>query len=388
MSAELPARNETPLSILHVYKDYAPVLGGIENHVRDLAEAQACAGHRVTVLVASRTRRHEDAILAGVRVVRVARWGTVASTPLAPGFLRWLPRLDADIVHLHFPHPPGEVAWLLRGAGRPAVVTYHSDIVRQRVIGALYRPLLAHVLDRAAAIIANSPPYVDSSPELRRRRAQCTAVPLGVDLGRFAGGAAAAAAVRERLLPGAGSRPVLLFVGRLRYYKGLDVLLHALKRLPEAVLLVVGDGPMRTEWETLARRLHAPDRVVFAGDVDAEELPACYRLADVFVLPSTLRAEAFGTVLVEAMAAGVPLVSTELATGTSWVNRHGETGLVVPPSDPDALAAAITALLRDPEQRRRMGAAGRERARAEFSLQAMVTGVERVYRRVLSRPSP
>lgn len=388
MSPELPARGDARLSILHVYKDYAPVLGGIENHVRDLAEAQARAGHRVTVLVASRTRRHEDAILDGVRVVRVARWGTVASTPLAPGFLRWLPHLEADVVHLHFPHPPGEVAWLLRGGGRPAVVTYHSDIVRQRVIGALYRPLLARVLDRAAAIIADSPPYIDSSPELRRRRAKCTAVPLGIDLERFAGAATAAASLRERLLPGAGSRAVLLFVGRLRYYKGLDVLLHALVKLPNAVLLVVGDGPMRTEWEALARRLHAPDRVVMAGDVSPEELPGCYGLADLLVLPSTLRAEAFGTVLLEAMAAGVPLVSTELATGTSWVNRHGVTGLVVPPRDPAALAEAIASLLADPERCRRMGAAGRERARTELSLEAMVAGVERVYRRVLSRRSP
>lgn len=387
MSSVPAARGDARFSVLHVYKDYAPVLGGIENHVRDLAEAQARAGHRVTVLVASRTRRHEDATCDGVRVVRVARWGTLASTPIAPGFLRWLPRLGADVVHLHFPHPPGEVAWLLRGGGTPAVVTYHSDIVRQRVIGAFYRPLLARVLDRAAAIVVDSPPYVDSSPELSRRRAKCTAVPLGIDIERFAGGAADAAALRERLLPGAGARPLLLFVGRLRYYKGLDVLLHALARVPEAVLLVAGDGPMRSEWETLARRLHDPGRVVFAGDVTPEELPACYRLADVFVLPSTLRAEAFGTVLVEAMAAGVPLVSTELATGTSWVNRHGVTGLVVPPSDPEALATAVASLLHDPERRRRMGDAGRERAQAEFSLPAMVAGVERVYRRVLSQPA-
>jgi len=383
-AAAPPARAARPLEILHVYKDYFPVVGGIENHVRSLAEAQAAAGHRVTVLVASRARRTEVERLAGVRVVRVARWGTAASTPIAPGLFTWLARLDADIVHLQFPHPPGEVAWLLRGRARRMVVTYQSDIVRQRFLGRVLQPLLGRVLDRAAAIIATSPAYVDSSPVLRRMRERCTVVPLGVNVERFAPGACEAVhQLRARLLPAAGARPIVLFVGCLRYYKGVDVLLRALASHPAAALLVVGDGPMRSEWAALARRLLPPERVVFTGELAEDELPACYRLADLFVLPATLRAEAFGTVLLEAMASGLAAISTELSTGTSWVNRHGETGLVVPPGDAPALAVALASLLDDPGRRARLGAAARERVVSEFSLAAMVAGVERVYRSVL-----
>jgi glycosyltransferase involved in cell wall biosynthesis len=389
VSAIPPSSTGAPLSILHVYKDYAPVVGGIENHVRALAEAQVRAGHRVTVLVANRAPRTEVAMLGGVRVIRVARWATVASTPIAPGFFRWLPRVDADIMHLQYPHPPGEVAWLLLGKGRRMVVSYQSDIVRQRVLGFLYRPLMTRVLDRADAIIATSQAYVESSPELTRRRGRCSVVPLGIDVERFSRPPAEeVASLRERLLPDTGTRPVLLFVGCLRYYKGLDVLLRALVRLPGAVLLVIGDGPMRSPCEALARNLSLSHRVVFAGQVSEEDLPACYRLGDLFVLPANSRAEAFGTVLAEAMASGLPVVSTELDTGTSWVNEDGVTGLVVAPSDAGALAAAVGGLLADPERRARLGAAARTRAVAELSRETMVARVEEVYRGVLEGPGP
>jgi rhamnosyl/mannosyltransferase len=373
------------MRILHIYKDYFPVLGGIENHVKVLAEAQAARGHDVTVLVAHPEPCTTIETVNGVRLIRAARWGIVASTPISPALFRWTARLEADITHLHFPHPPGEVAHLFFGRARHMVITYHSDIVRQRTLHTVYRPLLWRVLQRADRLIATSPLYIESSPYLHRFREKCVVVPLGTDLERFDQvDAERVEALRHRLLPQLSSQRVLLFVGRLRYYKGLYDLLHALTEIPDAHLLVVGDGPMREPWGQLAHDLKLAGRVTFAGQVNDADLPACYKLGDIFVLPANARAEAFGTVIIEAMAAGLPVVSTEVGSGTSWVNLHDVTGLIVPSRNAKALAQAANRLLSDPARRAEMGRAARQRAQAEFSQETMVARVEQVYRSVLN----
>ena len=370
------------LRILHIYKDYFPVLGGIENHIKVLAEAQAARGHAVTVLVANPERRTAIETANGVRVVKAGRWATFASAPISPAMFRWVARLKADITHLHFPHPPGEVAHLLFGRTRRSIITYHSDIIRQRTLRVLYHPVLWQVLQRADRLIATSATYITSSPYLSHFREKCVVVPLGADLERFERiEPGRVVALRQRLLSSA-DQPTLLFVGRLRYYKGLNDLLHALSAIPAVRLLVVGDGPMRVPWEQLTRELDLSKRVTFAGQVDDADLPACYKLGDIFVLPANARAEAFGTVIVEAMAAGLPVVSTEVGSGTSWVNLHGTTGLIVPPRDPAALAQALNTLLSDPAKRADMGCAAYQRAHTEFSQAAMIERVEQVYRDV------
>lgn len=371
------------MKILHVYKDYFPVLGGIENHVRVLAEAQVHRGHEVTVLVANRSWRTETRTLNGVKVVLAGRLGTVASTPLSPSFFRRLHRIDADIVHLHFPHPPGEIAQWLVGRSRATVLTYHCDIVRQRRLLFFYAPLLRRVLEAVDHIIVDSPACMASSPYLEGLQAKCSVVPLGIDVARFSAESGASRGdLRTRWgLPEAGH--VLVFVGRLRYYKGLEFLLRALPLIPGARLLLVGDGPLWDSLHALAASIGVAGRVVFTGDVGDVELPGCYAAGDVFVLPSHTRAESFGTSIIEAMASGLPVVSTELHTGTSWVNQDGLTGLVVPPGDPEALAAGIRGLLEDPDRRRAMGQSALARARDIFQASAMVEGVERVYREVL-----
>jgi len=372
------------MRILHIYKDYFPVLGGIENHIKVLAEAQAARGHDVSVLAAHPGTRTTLDTIGGVRLIRVARWGTIASTPISPGLFRWTARLAPDITHLHFPHPPGEVAHLFFGRAKRMVITYHSDIVRQRILRVLYRPLLWRVLRRADRLIATSPTYIESSPYLNHFREKCAVVPIGTDLERFDRvDPERVTALRQRLLGPASSCPILLFVGRLRYYKGINDLLHALPQVPDAHLLIVGDGPMREPWEQLAHDLNVAGRVTFAGQMGDADLPACYKLGDVFVLPANARAEAFGTVLVEAMAAGLPVISTEVGSGTSWVNLHEATGLIVPARNATALADAANRLLSDPVRRAAMACAARDRAHAEFSQAAMIERVEQVYRTVL-----
>ena len=367
------------MRILHIYKDYHPVMGGIENHLRWLAEAQAARGHDVTVLVTNpagleTTVREEN----GVRVIRAARLATVASTPLSLSLPLILAREGPDIVHLHFPYPLGELSeWFLR-RGRAAVMTYHSDVVRQAAILRLYTPLLKRVLKQAARILTSSPNYIQSSPWLRPLAHKCTVVPLAIDVSRFsAPRRAEVASIRQRF-----SGPILLFVGRLRYYKGLDYLIQAMKNV-DATLLIVGSGPEAARLGAMSYELGVAHKVHFLGDISDALISAYYQAADVFILPSSHRSEAFGIVLLEAMAAGTPLVSTELGTGTSWVNQDGVTGIVVPPRDSNALAGAIRRLLEDESLRREMGARAQARARAEFNLPVLVKRVEQVYEEVL-----
>jgi glycosyltransferase involved in cell wall biosynthesis len=375
----------TAMRILHLYKAYPPIKGGIENTVELLAESQVAAGHDVTVLVSAKGWWPQVEILGGVRVVREPRLLELASTPLSPTLPLRLLFGRPDIAHVHSPFPPAEVANLLFGRARRTVLTYHSDVVRQRHIMRLYAPVLHAVLRRVDRIFPTSAPYMQRSPFLREAADRCQVIPLGIRLEPFARpDATAAARLRLRWSSDGqlSARPVVLFVGRLRAYKGLAHLLHAMTRV-EANLAIVGDGPERRRLEALSRRLGIAHRVHFSGHLADELLPAAYQAADLFVLPSHLPSEAFGLVMVEAMASGLPVVCTELGTGTSVVVQDGETGLVVPPADPDALAQACNRLLSDDGLRQQLGRAGRHRARTEFSAETYVSRTQDAYEDVL-----
>ncbi len=317
-----------------------------------------------------------------MKVIKAARVVEVASTPFSLAMAVEATELNPDVINLHMPFPPGDiVAHTVRGQP-PLVVTYHSDIVRQRRLLQIYRPLLEATLAHARRIIVASRPYLDSSRFLRPHTAKCRIAPYAVDAARFATFDAGEIARLRRLWRG----PVLLSVGVLRYYKGLHILLAAMREL-DATLVVVGEGPEGPRLQALAAELNVADRVHFAGRVSDEDLPSYYQAADIFVLPSHLRAEAFGIVLLEAMAAGLPLVTTELGTGTSAVNHHGHTGFVVPPDDPHALARALKVLLADQHLREHLGQHGRQRVLQEYTAPLMVERTMAVYREALAARS-
>jgi rhamnosyl/mannosyltransferase len=362
------------MRIVHVYKDYYPVLGGIENHVRTVAEEQARRGHDVTVLVTSRGPFGTATMSNGVRLIRAGRLATIASTPISLSLFCWLGKLPCDVIHLHFPYPIGELAYLLKGRARRMVLTYHSDIVRQKSLLRVYEPFLRRVLQRADRILPTNQRYIETSPHLQPLADKCTVVPLGIDLERFRSADPAQVEAIHRQY----QQPLLIFVGRLRYYKGLEYLIRAMTQV-DARLLVIGTGPMEKQWKALTVELGLTKKVLFLGDVADADLPAYHYASSIFVLPSSQRSEAYGVSMLEGMACGLPAVSTELGTGTSFVNQHEVTGLVVPPCEPAALAAAINRILADADLRTRFGLAARQRAWKQFSYQAMVDHILSVY---------
>jgi rhamnosyl/mannosyltransferase len=360
------------MRILHAYKDYyPPTRGGIEQHVHDLVHG--LPGVECAVLTSARSRRSRVDDDAGVPVFRAGELARVGSSPVTPSWVRLLREVDADIVHLHLPHPVGELAALAARTACPIVVTYHADVVGRRAARAVLAPARQRFLARAERILVTSPAMRDTAP-LGPHRDRTVIVPLGVDPGEWRHRPAQAADLRARY-PG----PLVVFLGRLVPYKGVDVLIQAMRSVP-ATALVIGDGRCRRELERAA----VGSRVIFVGAVPDAGRAAYYHAADVVVLPSVSRAEAFGMAMLEAMACGTPVVCTELGTGTSWLNRHGRTGLVVPPRDPATLAQALRRLLADDQLRHRMGGAATERVRHHFTRHAMSEQITDVYRQVIT----
>ena len=361
------------MRIVGIGKFYPPEYhGGLESAVAALNVELVRRGCAVTCVVAAARGAGSVADVDGVRVVRARSFGTLLSQPLAPGLVTAVRREGGDVVHLHHPNPLGDLAALADRA-RPLVVTQHSDVVRQRSLWPLYGPVVRAVFRRARFVVVASENYRRTSRELVGFDAKVRVIPYGIVAERFA--LTPATAERALALRASwGPRPVVLAVGRLVGYKGFGVLLRAAAGL-DATTVIVGAGP-----EEARLRALAPPGAVFAGRVSDADLPACYHACDVFCLPSVTIAEAFGVVLLEAMACGKPLVTTSLPTGVTAVNRDGLTGLVVPPGDAAALREALRALLADPERRRAMGEAGRRAVDAEYTAARMAERCLTLYR--------
>jgi glycosyltransferase involved in cell wall biosynthesis len=364
------------LRVLQVGKFYHPHIGGMESHLQAL-----CGGLRdhadVQVIVSNEARNTLEEMVDSVPVARLSTLLTAFSTSISPSMVSRIRHSGADLVHLHLPNPAAVLAYLASGYRGRLVVTYHSDTVKHRLLGRMFEPLLYAVLRRSDAIIAASPNYIATSPALRAFRDRCHLIPHGIETAQFEQpDPDAVELIRARL----GER-LVVSVGRLVYYKGLEYLIRAMADV-HGKLVIVGDGPLRGKLERLAEKWGVADRVNFAGEIDHAALVAYYHAAALFVLPSIARSEAFGIVQIEAMAAGLPVVNTSLDSGVPFVSIHQETGLTVPPADSQALAAAINRLLDDPNLRQKLGHAGAQRARDEFSQDKMLQRTLHLYRNV------
>lgn len=368
------------LRVLHLGKFYPPHTGGIESHLRDLCgELQKVAD--VTVLAASDDRRSTETLEGGVRVRRVRSLFNVASAPFCPGMVQLIQSSQADIVHIHLPNPGAVMAYLVSRHKGPLVVTFHSDVVRQELLRIAFEPILSRVLNRCAIVIAASQKYVETSPVLAAYRDRCRVVPFGIPIGNFRTcNGAEVSKIRDRYGP-----RILLTVGRLVYYKGLEYLIDAMSMV-RGKLLIVGQGPLRSTLEHRVQQRGLSDCVVFLGPV--KDLIPYYHAADLFVLASVARSEAFGIVQLEAMACGKPVVNTNLPSGVPFVSLHGITGITVPPANPEALANAMNLLLDDPVRRRQYGDAARRRVELEFNLELMARRTLQLYCEALQSHIP
>ncbi len=356
-------------NVLHIYRTFFPdTQGGAEEVIRQLANAAINSGEaRVRVLVPSKRCREVDKIkYENIEVIRVPELFEIASCNVYRGGFRelWNQVKWADIVHYHFPWPFQDLLHFAFVAPqkKKTVVTYHSDIVRQKLLGALYSPLQNLFLKSVDRIVATSPNYLESSPVLQQFKHKVDVVPLGLDEATMAQPTPEATAWVEKQFP----RPFFFFIGVLRYYKGLHFLIEAAAQTGLEVV-IAGDGPECENLLALKQQLKA-DNVHIIGRVTDEQKAALFIACRAFVLPSHVRSEAFGVVLLEAMYYGKAMITTNLDTGVSFANSHKETGLKVSPATSSELGTAMQELSTDQILARSMGNAARRRYEKLFTV--------------------
>ncbi len=368
------------MTVVHIGKYYWPYQRGIETYLKLLCERliEAC---ELDVLVANTSRRTVCETINGVNVTRLGRLAEICSTSFCLQLPARLRRLRPDIVHIHLPNPWAEWCYFAAGCPGRLVVSFHSDIIRQKMLLQLHAPLHRRFLAKAARTIVATPRHIAFSPFLAALPPErCTVIPYGIDVAQYQatdGITKRAAELRQQL-----GTPLILFVGHLVYYKGVDVLLAAL-RDTNVHVAIVGRGPLEQQLRARAEALGVAARTHFLGEVDERELIALYHACDVFCLPSTQRSEAFGIVQLEAFACGKPVVSTNLPSGVPWVNQHEQTGLIVEPGDAPALAAALTRLLADDAFRAACGQRALARVTNDFSADRMAAATLQVYQAIL-----
>ncbi|VXC48632.1 glycosyltransferase family 4 protein [Massilia sp. 9I] len=370
------------MRVLHFYKTYYPdSVGGIEQVIRQLCVGTTRLGVTNTVLSLSRQKELAPIQFDGHTVVRTPLNFEIASNACSWQALGALSRMarDADVVHYHFPWPFMDLAHFMARVNKPAVVSYHSDIVRQKRWLRLYQPLKFRFLDSVDAIVAASPNYLDSSAVLERYRDKTRVITYGLDKATYPSVEPCRLAHwRAKVGP-----KFFLFVGVLRYYKGLHILLEAAKGL-DYPIVIVGTGPEEQALKEQAARLGLK-HVMFTGALDEPDKAALLTLCHALAFPSHLRSEAFGISLLEGAMYGKPMISCEIGTGTTYINRANETGLVVPPSDPAALRGAMQALWNDPELARRMGVRAEQRYHELFTSEQMAASYTDLYRELVAR---
>lgn len=361
--------------------------GGLERYVFELA--RGLQGEVEFTNIVAKRGGPPDVEIVG-ETVYARPWGSLGGTPVCPT-MPWhtLARHRAhpfDLVHLQFPADPmAHLSASLLPAAVPRVLSWHSDIVRQQGLLRYYRPFLDRLVRSADAIIGATPSHFSASTQLAAVRGpeRLHVVPYGFDLARFHERPGLADELRARY-----DGVIVFALGRHVYYKGFEFLIRALPRLPAVQLLLGGQGPLTPDLRRIAAEAGVAQRVHFVGRIPEADLAAYYHACDVFCMPSIEPAEGFGIVQIEAMACGKPVVCCELRNGVTWVNRNGETGLVVERGDASALASAIDRLAGDVALRRKLGEQARRWAMATFTTEAMARGTLAVYKAVLDERRP
>jgi glycosyltransferase involved in cell wall biosynthesis len=375
------------MRVLHLGK-YWRKDGGIETHVKTLCKSLASAGVDVVNLVSSTDQQGNRFAIDGYNVVESPTLGVYFSTSIAPRMVLDAKQLHAeqafDLVHLHFPDPMSHLVSLTLPAHIPRVITWHSDIVKQRHLLKLYRPFQLRKIMRAKAIVAATPSHFASSTQITvgYPAAQKHVIPYGMDFGWLEltpDIQSQAAHIKAQ----SGGRFMVFALGRHVEYKGFDVLIRAMQHT-SVYLVLGGEGPLTATLKTMTQQLGIADRVCFAGRLTESALAAHYHACDIFCLPSVTPNEAFGIVQIEAMACGKPVICTQLNNGVNDINPHMHTGLTIPASNHHALAQAIKQLQHDQPLRQGLGRNAQQHAHDKFSIKYMVNQHLALYAHVLT----
>lgn len=355
------------LKVLEVNKAYFPHVGGIETLVKQYSEELGQFNVQVRTLVCCEnqggTIRER---VNGIPVIRAASLGTYFSCPLSVQFIKQFRRMSrkADVIHIHMPFPLADFAMLLSGYKGKVALSWHSDIVKQKKLLTLYKPLLKYLLNRADVIFTATEGHIDGSDFLYEYREKCRILPYGITVEDYLN-IDRKPILTEKLTDKDSVK--VFFTGRLVYYKGVDVLLKAFSKVNNCELFIAGTGELENSLKAYAEKHNLADKVHFLGFLPDDELKQAYADCDIFVLPSVVKSEAFGIVQLEAMVYGKPVINTALPSGVPHVSLDGETGLTVPPSNANALAKAINRLAENKELREELGKKAARRVMDNFN---------------------
>lgn len=361
------------LNVLEVNKLYYPHIGGIETVVQSISENLKERAN-VKVLVCQPKGKGSIDDVNGVEVTRCSSLGTYFSMPVSFEFISKFRSMAkaSDVVHIHVPFPLADLACLLSGYKGKVVVYWHSDVVKQKKLLRVYKPLMERFLQRADCIVVATQGHIDGSPYVSKYANKCKIIPYGLNVEEYT----VTGNILTQRLKGKGSVKAL-FVGRLVYYKGVDVLIEAFKKVEGCELFIVGTGKLESVLKTMADGMEGT--VHFMGSLPNEDLKKALSDCDIFILPSIENSEAFGIVQMEAMVYGKPVINTSLTTGVPYVSLDGITGITVKPSDVDGLAKAIQTLVDSPRLRETYGKNARERLLNTFDNKIIMDDMFNLY---------
>jgi glycosyltransferase involved in cell wall biosynthesis len=358
-------------------------MGGIEQVINQIARGSNKLGVKTDVLSLTPERLPRTIEIDGYLAHRARLDLQIASTGFSvSAFLRFAQLAKgADVINYHFPWPFMDVVHFVTRVKKPTVVTYHSDIIRQKYLLKIYRPLMSKFLGDMSRIVATSPNYLETSEELLKFKHKVDVIPIGLDKETYPLPSSEKLAYwRNRV-----GMKFFLFVGVIRYYKGLHILMEAARGV-DYPIVIVGAGPIEEEIKTQAIKLNLRN-VRFLGYLPNEDKVALLALCYCVLFPSHLRSEAFGVSLLEGAMYGKPMISSEIGTGTTYINVRGETGLVVPPTNPAALREAMRYLWEHPDQAAKMGRSAEERYQRYFTADRMVRSYVNLYNNLLEKSS-
>lgn len=366
------------MKILQLGKFY-PIQGGVEKVMYDLMCGLSAEGIDCDMMCAALDLSREVVkINEHGRVLTFPTIRKVAGTMIAPSIIGELRKIcnNYDIIHVHHPDPMVGLALWMSGFKGKVVLHWHSDIVKQKVALALYKPIQNWLLKRADVVVGTTPVYLKESPHLKNVQNKTKCLPIGiepiVDVAEEK-----VAELRKRY----EGKKIVFSLGRLVPYKGYEYLIEAGQYIgDDCVILIGGTGPLRKELEEKIQRLGLTGKVKLLGRVSDEDLPVYYHACDIYCMSSVQKTEAFGIVQIEAMSCGKPLIATNIPeSGVSWVNKHGVSGLNVTPMEPKELADAIHTILNNEETYQQLANGSRERFWETFHIDKMIDGCKKIY---------